>query len=323
MKLQDLNDLAYFAAVVEHGGFATAGRALGIPKSRLSRHVALLEERLGVRLLHRTTRRFAVTQTGQAFLRHCRAMLAEAQAAHDLVAAQSSAPRGTVRLSCPPALLHAAVGDMLARALKEWPHISVHVQANNRAVDVWEGGVDFALRVRAPDAQLPAEETVRPLALSPHRLVAAPALLGSTAPPQQPQDVLRLPTLGFGLGQEAEETRWLLHGPQGQQVVLTHSPRLVVDDMAALLCAARSGVGCAVLPGLLVHALLESGELVEVLPQWQPPPGVVQAVYASRRGMRPAVRALLDSLAGGFARLAALGHCLQPAQAVWGCPQDV
>ena len=114
--MQDLNDLAYFAAVADHGGFAPASRALGVPKSKLSRRVALLEERLGVRLLHRTTRRFAITETGEAFLRHCHAMLAEAEAAEALIAEQSGSPRGVVHLSCPPALLHAAVGDMLARA---------------------------------------------------------------------------------------------------------------------------------------------------------------------------------------------------------------
>ena len=134
--MQDLNDLAYFAAVADHGGFAPASRALGVPKSKLSRRVALLEERLGVRLLHRTTRRFAITETGEAFLRHCHAMLAEAEAAEALIAEQSGSPRGVVHLSCPPALLHAAVGDMLARVLNAWPQIQLRVQATNRPVDV-------------------------------------------------------------------------------------------------------------------------------------------------------------------------------------------
>lgn len=306
--MQDLNDLAYFAAVAEHGGFAPAGRALGIPKSKLSRRVALLEERLGVRLLHRTTRRFAITETGEAFLRHCRAMLAEAQAAEALIAEQSSAPRGTVRIACPPALLQTAVGDMLARALNAWPQISIHVQATNRAVDVWEGGVDFALRVRAPNAHLPLDETVRPLASSPHLLVIAPMLLANAAPPAAPQDLLRLPTLG--LGNSPEEMMWTLHGPAGEVVELALRPRLVVDDMAALLCAARAGVGCAVLPRLLAFEALQSGDLLELLPGWAPPAWQIQAAFASRRGMRPAVRHVLDALAGEFAQLVEQQRCL-------------
>src|SRR6478735_1247359 len=99
--LGDLNDLRFFASVVEHGGFSAAGRALGVPKSRLSKRVALLEERLGVRLLQRTTRRFAVTEIGERFLAHCRAMLEEAQAAQDAVDELRAEPRGIVRASCP------------------------------------------------------------------------------------------------------------------------------------------------------------------------------------------------------------------------------
>ncbi|MDO5086236.1 MAG: LysR substrate-binding domain-containing protein [Comamonadaceae bacterium] len=322
--MQDLNDLAYFAAVADHGGFAPASRVLGLPKSKLSRRVALLEARLGVRLLHRTTRRFAITETGAAFLRHCHAMLAEAQAAEALVAEQSGAPRGTVRLACPPALLHAAVGDMLAHLLNAWPQISLQVQATNRPVDVWEGGVDLALRVRTPGTLLPAEETVKPLALSPHLLVAAPALLTSAAPPATPHDLLHLPTLGMGA--LPDDAVWTLHGPDGETVTLPHRPRLMVDDMAALLCAARAGVGCAVLPRLLAFEALARGDLLELLPGWAPPAGQVQAAFATRRGMRHAVRQVLDALAAGFEQMARQGRCLAwpaspptPARA-WASP---
>ena len=171
--LTDLNDLAYFAAVAEHGGFAAAERAIGVPKSKLSRRVAQLEARLGTRLIQRTTRRFALTDTGLAVLEHARAMLAEAQAAEALVAADAATPRGTVRLSCPPALLQSAVAPMLARYLNAWPQVRLQVHATNANVDVWEGRVDLALRVRPPGGPLPREETVRPLALSPHVLVAS------------------------------------------------------------------------------------------------------------------------------------------------------
>lgn len=307
--MHDLNDFAYFAAVADHGGFAPAGRALGIAKSKLSRRVAALEARLGLRLLHRTTRRFAITETGEAFLRHCHAMLAEAQAAEALIAEQSSAPRGTVRLACPPALLHAAVSQMLTGLLAAWPQINLNVQATNRPVDVWEGGVDFALRVRPPDAALPAEETVKPLASSPHLLVAAPALLNRVATPAGPQELARLPTLG--LGQSPEETVWRLHGPDGARVDLPHRPRLVADDMDALLCAAQAGVGCAVLPRLLAFDALARGALLELLPGWAPPAGQVQAVFATRRGMRPAVRQALDALAAEFQALVREGRCLE------------
>lgn len=307
--MHDLNDLAYFAAVAEHGGFAAAGRALGIPKSKLSRRIAMLEARLGVRLLQRTTRRFAVTETGKAFLQHCRAMLAEAEAAEAVVAEQSSAPRGLVRLSCPPALMQYAVGDMLADILNDWPLIRLHVEATNRHVDVWESGVDLALRVRRHDGQLPAEETIKPLAVSPHVLVAAPRLLSNVAPPSTPEDMARLPSVG--LGNSPTENSWQLRGPEGRPVSLAHQPRLVVDDMAALKQAVCAGVGCAELPRMLVHDELAAGALLVLLPDWHPPAGLVQAAFATRRGMRPAVRQVLDALGTAFQRMADEGRCVR------------
>ena len=307
--MDDLNDLAYFAHVAEHGGFAAAERATGIPKSKLSRRIAALEAALGVRLIQRTTRRFALTDIGQRMLQHARAMLAEAAAAQALATEQTAAPRGTVRLSCPPALLQHGVGEMLARFLNAWPLVTLRVQASNRNVDVWQDGVDLALRVRAPDAALPQDEVVRPLALSPHVLVAAPALLTSAAPPATPADLAQLPTLG--LGNSPEEARWLLAGPEGARAEVALQPRLVADDMGALLCAALAGVGCAALPRLLAHGPLARGALQEVLPGWAPPPGLVQAAFASRQGMRPAVRQLLDALAAGFDALVREGRCLR------------
>ena len=306
--MDDLNDLAYFAHVAEHGGFAAAERATGIPKSKLSRRIAALEAALGVRLIQRTTRRFALTDIGQRMLQHARAMLAEAAAAQALATEQTAAPRGTVRLSCPPALLQHGVGEMLARFLNAWPLVTLRVQASNRNVDVWQDGVDLALRVRAPGAALPQDEVVRPLALSPHVLVAAPALLTSAAPPATPADLAQLPTLD--LGNSPDEGRWRLSGPGGAQAEVPLAPRLVADDMGALLCAALAGVGCAALPRLLAHEPLARGALQEVLPGWAPPPGLVQAAFASRQGMRPAVRQLLDALAAGFDALVREGRCL-------------
>lgn len=117
----DLNDLFYFAMVVEHGGFSQAGRALAMPKSKLSRRIALLEERLGVRLIQRSTRRFSVTEVGQDYYRHCKAMLVEAEAAEEAIAMSRAEPRGTIRLACPIAILHARIGPMLADFLAPAP----------------------------------------------------------------------------------------------------------------------------------------------------------------------------------------------------------
>ncbi len=143
----DLNDFAWFVHVVEEGGFAAAGRALDEPKSKLSRRIAQLEERLGVRLIQRTTRQFNVTEVGQTFYEHCKAMLVEAQAAQDAIAALQVEPRGIVKLTCPVTLLHVHIGPMLAKFMARYPDVSLQLEATNRRVDV-VGRVDVAIRVR-------------------------------------------------------------------------------------------------------------------------------------------------------------------------------
>ncbi|MEG1770302.1 MAG: LysR family transcriptional regulator, partial [Comamonas sp.] len=134
--MRDLNDLYYYVQVVEHGGFAPAGRALGVPKSKLSRRIALLEERLGVRLIQRSTRRFAVTDIGQTYCQHCKAMLVEADAAEEAIALTQAEPCGTVRMTCPVALLDARVATMLSAFMALYPRVQIQLEETNRRVDV-------------------------------------------------------------------------------------------------------------------------------------------------------------------------------------------
>lgn len=306
--MQNLDDLAYFALVVEHGGFAAAERATDIPKSKLSRRVAELEAQLGVRLAQRSTRRFAVTPVGEEILRHAQAMVAEAEAVRALANEQTQEPRGRVVLACPPALLHAAVGSILTQFLKACPQVELHIEATNRNVDVWQDGVDLVLRAREPHAALPQDEVVRQLAPSEHVLAAAPALLARSGSLESPQDLHRLPTLGLGNSPEAQT--WRLHHADGRQFEYHHQPRLVVDDMHVLLHATRDGLGCAILPRMMLDGALVSGALQLVLPEWRPPSSVIQVAYASRRGQRAAVRVLIDALSEGFARSTTAGRCL-------------
>ncbi|WP_313759496.1 LysR family transcriptional regulator, partial [Diaphorobacter nitroreducens] len=126
--MQDLNDMLYFAEVAERGGFAAAGRALGIPKSRLSRRVAELEARLGVRLLQRTTRTLSLTEVGEAYLRHCQAMRDSAQAAQDTVDQVQTEPRGTVRVTCPVTLAQTVVAELMPQFLQRHPQVRLEMQ---------------------------------------------------------------------------------------------------------------------------------------------------------------------------------------------------
>lgn len=146
--MPDLNDMLYFAEVVERGGFAAAGRALGIPKSRLSRRVSELESQLGVRLLQRTTRRLSLTEVGEAYLRHCQAMRESAQAAADVAAQVQAVPRGTIRVSCPVTLAQTVLAELMPQFLARFPQVRVEMMVSNRAVNLVEEGIDVALRVR-------------------------------------------------------------------------------------------------------------------------------------------------------------------------------
>ncbi|VFR39440.1 Transcriptional regulator, LysR family [plant metagenome] len=294
--MRDLNDLYYYVQVVDHAGFAPAGRALGIPKSKLSRRIALLEERLGTRLIQRSTRRFAVTEIGQSYYAHCKAMLVEADAADDAIAMTHAEPRGTIRMTCPIALLDAQVADMLGAFMVEHPLVTIHLEETNRVVDVVGEGIDIAIRVRPPPLE-DSDLVLRVLAERGQCLVASPALLAGSVP-AVPADLSGLPSMAVGLPQH--EHLWDLIGPDGARASIHHRPRLVTRGMLALRAAALAGVGVVQLPSMLVREQLARGELVQVIPGWAPRREIVHAVFASRRGLLPAVRALLDDLARRF-----------------------
>lgn len=289
--MQDLNDLYYFVMVVDHGGFAAAGRALGVPKSKLSRRMQALEERLGVRLLNRSSRRFSVTEIGREFYTHCRAMLVEAEAAELVVAEARAEPRGVIRISCPIALINFQFGALIARFMAINPGVEVHLEGTNRRVDVVAEGFDIAIRVRFPPLE-PSELVMRRLDESTQVLVASPELVATA--PVSPADLAGLPSLD--LGPPHREHVWHLEN-QGQAAAIPHRPRLISDDMAALREAAIAGVGVVQLPTMMVWDHIRDGRLVHILPDWRPRSGIVHVVFPSRRGLLPSVRALLDFLA--------------------------
>lgn len=295
--MNDLNDLFYFAQVVEHGGFAPAARALGLPKSRLSRRIAALEERLGVRLIQRSTRRFSVTDIGREYHRHCLAMLVEAEGAQEVIDRVKSEPGGKLLLSCPPGLLQWGVAAMLSRFMLQCPAIRIAVEATTRHVDVIGEGYDVALRVRFPPLE-DSDLVARTLGRDEQHVVASPALLARMPPVAAPADLSRLPSLDYG--PTGRNHVWRLEGPDAGVASIALDPRLVTDDMNLLRDAALSGVGAALLPGLVVADDIAAGRLQVVLPEWHAQAGVIQAVFPSRRGLIPAVRRLIDFLAAAF-----------------------
>ena len=294
--MQDLNDLFYFARVVEAGGFAAAGRQLGIPKSRLSRRIAELEERLGTRLLQRTTRQLKLTAVGERYLRHCQAMLLEAEMADEAVASMTSEPRGRLRVSSPVGLAHAFLPTVITRFLELYPQVQLEMILVNRRVDLINEGIDVALRVRDVGDEDPALVTRR-LNRAQMQLVASPQF-ARQHPLKHPSELAGLPVLG------AVEADRLVHlrllDRDGKREELALEARLAIDDFVVRKAAALAGLGFTALPLLHCEEELARGELVNLLPDWSMPSGFLQAVYPHRRGVLPAVRAWIDHLVASF-----------------------
>ena len=292
--MQDLNDLYYFAMVVDHGGFAAAERALGIPKSRLSRRISQLEADLGVRLLQRSTRRFAVTDVGNGVYRHAQTMLAEAQAAREAVDRLSATPRGVVRVSVPVSVAQTQLSALLPEFLARHPDVRLQLQVTNRRVDLINEGFDVALRVRTKledDGSL----VYRSFGQIQELLVASPAYLDRMGRPTDPAQLAEYVTMS--MGEDEVRQSWELHGPDGEVRHVALRPRVAGSDFPLLRALARDGIGITLLPETLCAELVRAGELEVVLHDWRLPQGICHAVFPSRRGMLPAVRVFIDFLA--------------------------
>jgi DNA-binding transcriptional LysR family regulator len=292
--VQPLEGFYYFCQVIEHGGFARAARALGIPRSRLSRHVQALEGELNVRLVNRSTRRFVVTEVGQEVYRHATAMLAEADAALEAVELARATPRGVIRASCPVAIAQSALERILPEFLARHPAVRLQLHVSNRRVDVLSEGLDLALRVRSA----PSGEdglVMRAFGQFEELLVASPAYLERAEPLVEPAQLARHQTLDYA--GELDRNRWELMSVGREDVRIEHTPRVVCHDFVVLRTLARAGLGIARLPESVVRADLHAGELQRVLPGWATPRGILHVVFPTRRGLLPAVRAFIDFLA--------------------------
>jgi DNA-binding transcriptional LysR family regulator len=292
--MQDLNDLYYFSAVVDNGGFAAAERALGIPKSRLSRRISALETELGVRLLQRSTRRFAVTDVGSAVHRHAQTMLEEAKAAREVVDRLSAEPRGMIRLSLPVSFAQEMLPRLMPEFLAKYPQVRVQLHVSNRRVDVINEGFDLAIRVRNKlddDGSL----VMRTFGQIQELLVASPQYLDRMGRPKDPDDLKDHVTLS--MNEDEARQRWDLQDASGETRRVELKPRLSGFDFPMLMALARQGIGITMLPETVCAEAIRNGELEVVLPQWRLPQGIAHLVFASRRGLLPAVRAMIDFLA--------------------------
>lgn len=290
----DLNDMYYFAEVVERGGFAAAGRSLGVPKSRLSRRISELEAQLGVRLLQRTTRRLSLTDAGETFLRHAQTARDAAQSAQAAIEQTQREPTGTVRVSCPVTMAQGTVGALLPEFLRLYPKVRLEMRVSNRSFNLLEDGIDVALRVRAT-LDDSGSLVVKRLGTTRQILVASPELLALHGIPDRPSDLgIKIPTLA--LNSADGNSNLQLTGPDGVPLVIHHQARYVADDLDTLKYAVLNGIGVYWMPDYMVREEVARGDLVEVLQGWRLPEGIFHAAFLSRRNMAPALRVFLDFL---------------------------
>jgi DNA-binding transcriptional LysR family regulator len=308
--MEDLNDYVFFSQVVTHGGFAAAGRALNIPKSKLSRRISALEARLGARLIERTSHSFRVTEVGQAFYDRCRGVLVEAERAKAVICEAQGEPQGPVRLSVPTGLIDTWVSTMLPAFLARYPRVQLQVLATDRRVDLINERIHVAIRARTtPDTE--TDLTMRVLGKARRVLVASPDLI--KGPPCGDITQLQgLPTISMAdpVSEWVDHDTWEFQGPEGARYALEHKPRLMCRSLPALLEAARAGTGVALLMEQVCAPDLEAGRLVRLLPEWQTAEGTVYLVFTTTRGLPPAVRALIDFLVESFGEHRRLGSAV-------------
>jgi len=297
--LEDLNDLYLFVLVVDKGSFTAASRAAGLTTSRISRRIADLEERLGVRLLHRTTRKLALTAIGEMYYQHCQAMVSEAEAAAEVIEQIQASPRGRVRVSCPTLTAQSVLGAIITDFMQRYPEVRVSLAATDRIVDLIDEGFDVAIRFRA----IPLEDSnlvARALGESRSHLVASPAFLDKHGRPARPADLSHLPSVGKSRHDTAYS--WHLSNADGQTAVIAYQPLLDSDDWLVIKHAVLTGLAIASIPEELCPELATGG-LEIVLPDWSLPSTNLYIVYTSRRGLIPAVRSFIDFVAERLERV--------------------
>lgn len=292
--MDKLQAMQLFARVVETGSYTAAAEQLEISRALASKLVQALEDQLGVRLLHRTTRRLSLTEAGQNYYQRVAEILAQLAEAEAEAAELQLEPRGRLRVSAPMSFSILHLGAALADFQRKYPRVELELNLNDRVVDLVEDGFDLAIRIgRLADSSLVA----RRLAGSQIVAVAAPAYLAWHGMPSHPDDLAHHNCLDYTLSPRRDEWQFA-RGEERVTVRVRGNLHVNNGDMIAL--AAAQGLGVALSPAFIVHDALRRGDLVRVLPEWQLPDIGVYAVYPAGRSLPAKTRSLIDFLAERF-----------------------
>lgn len=291
--MESLSDVAVFVEVVRRNSFTAAAEQLDMSRSAVSKHVSRLEDRLGARLLNRTTRRLSLTEIGQAFFDRSRAALQELEDAKSEVARLQSAPRGRLRISAPMAfgLLH--VAPVLADFLRRYPDVTVDLDLDDRSVDVVDNGFDVAIRIASlADSSLIA----RRLSACRHVVCASPEYLARRGRPERPDDLRKHAVIACRNQDAAHEWTFVQAGSGPVSVAVPAGSQM--NSSLAIRAAVLRHAGIARLPTYVVGPDLRSGSLVRVLPDCGIAEALsIYAIYPTRRHLSPKVRAFVDFMA--------------------------
>ena len=288
-------EMRVFTAVVDAASFVAAGDALGMSKAAVSRYVSELEQRLGVRLMHRTTRKLSLTPEGDVFLGRCRDILASIDASEAEISTHRINVSGLLKVSVPVSYGIKHLAPLWREFLDKHPQVTLDVQLADRVVDLVEEGFDLAVRIaRLPDSTLVS----RRLASTRLVLCAAPSYLKRRGTPAHPSELAKHDVVGYSL--MAMGDQWQFTGPEGPISVKVR-PRMWSNNGDTCIAAAMQGVGIQLQPTFLVERQLSSGKLVEILPNYRSVELGIYAVYPSRKFVLPKVRALVEFLSAKLA----------------------
>ena len=290
-----LTSLGIFVAAVEEGSFAAAARRFGLSAAMAGKHVSALEAELNARLLHRTTRRLSLTDTGQTYYERCKRILEAFDEARREASDSQGTARGVLRVAAPVTFGAMHLGDVVAHYMEDHPHVNVEVLLGDRYVDLIDAGVDVAIRIgRIEDPRLVTRR------LAPCRMVvcASPAYLKRHGTPRKPDDLMRAQRLAFSEAVSAGD--WTLHDRKNRTHVIDGPCRMTANNTQMLLASAIAGAGIVYGPTFVFGAHIRRGELVALLPAYRAADLTIQAVYPSARRIPLKVRRFVDYLAETF-----------------------
>jgi len=292
MLRANLNDIQVFMAVVDAGSFVAGGQTMGLSRSAAGKAIARLEQRLSVRLLHRTTRSLGLTDEGREFYRRGLQILASVDDAEASVAGDKGTARGVLRLTAPAAFGRRILLPLVPKFLVAWPEVQVEISFSDRLADIVEEGFDLAVRigVTAPDTRLVSRTLARYRAL----LCASPAYLAARGEPQTVESLAGHEALQFSSRNQKQP--WRLRDERGEWVKAPVRGRLRLDSGEALRDAALSGLGIAYLPEFMIAEDVAAGRLRQVLRAVAGEEVRIVALYPNKRLLEPRVRRFLDLL---------------------------